>query len=104
QVWPPLPSPSSTHARARESSNHHLLSLRGSLGRPCHPEGGTHALRSQARFAQGTATEGSASRRTPEATDPSQAQDDIVAVAPMYSRQLPKAEMSRWMLSARWRG
>src|SRR5205823_7461880 len=27
----------------------------------CHPEGGTHALRSQARFAQGTATEGSAS-------------------------------------------
>src|SRR5438874_9813930 len=35
-------------------------------------EGGTHALRSQARFAQGTATEGSASRRTPEVTDPSQ--------------------------------
>src|SRR5205823_13533809 len=25
----------------------------------CHPEGGTHALRSQARFAQGRATEGS---------------------------------------------
>src|SRR5438874_4505959 len=40
-------------------------------------EGGTRALRSQARFAQGTATEGSASRRTPEVTDPSQAQDDI---------------------------
>src|SRR5437764_8448981 len=32
----------------------------------CHPEGGTHALRSQARFAQGRATEGSATP-TPDA-------------------------------------
>src|SRR5438270_1753618 len=55
-----------------------ILPIRGG----CHPEGGTHALRSQARFAQGTATEGSASCRTPEVTDPSQAQDDTHARRP----------------------
>src|SRR5207244_438443 len=42
--------------------------------------GQAHGLRSQARFAQGTRRRiYPASRRTPEATDPSQAQDDIRA-------------------------
>src|SRR5207248_9308850 len=42
--------------------------------RECHPEGGTHALRSQARFAQGRATEGSIQLLVIGAgvTDPSQ--------------------------------